>query len=84
MKINKTRDWLERTAWTFINTFVGLVIADNLLGSFSIDAVHKLEGAALAAFLTTVKVLVAQQGHDDGAAIPGGVIDSASPDASTR
>lgn len=77
MKVNKTRDWIERTAWTFINTFVGLILADNLLGSFNIDAAHKLEGAALAALLTTVKVFAAQRvgQHDDGAAIPGGVIE---------
>jgi hypothetical protein len=76
MKINKTRDWLERTFWTFVNTFLGLLTAQTFT-NIDLSTVHKLEAAGLAAAFTTIKTVAAQRASkdDSGAAIPGGITD---------
>jgi hypothetical protein len=74
MKVNKTRDWLERTFWTFLNTLLGLLTAQTFM-NIDLSLVHQLGAAALAAAFTTVKTLAAQRASkdDSGAAIPGGI-----------
>jgi ABC-type transporter Mla MlaB component len=74
VKINKTRDWLERTFWTFIAAFLALVTAQSFT-NIDLSLVHKLESAGLAALFTTLKTVAAQRANanDSGAAIPGGI-----------
>jgi hypothetical protein len=77
--VNKTLDVVERTAWTFLNTFLGLITLSSLT-NVNLSTVHELEAAAIAAAYTTLKTLAAQHVGDSelGAAIPGRVVKSAS------
>lgn len=74
MTVNKTRDAVERTFWTFLNTFLSLLTIGGLT-AVDLSTVHQLEVAAVAAGYTTLKTLAAQHvgSNGDGAAIPGGI-----------
>lgn len=64
-------DLLERSAWTFFQTFVGVFIATGVLDSTSLDTVA-LKAAAIAAGIAAVKAVIAQQfGNGTAATVPG-------------
>ena len=74
-RVNRLKDWAERTFWTFANTWLGLVTVSSFT-AINLDALHQLEVSLAAAAFTTVKTLAAQHvgSSSDGAAIPGGII----------
>lgn len=59
MVVNKTRDLIERVGWTFIQAFVGTLIALNLTGDVAWSEV--LYSAAVAGGISAGKVIIAQQ-----------------------
>jgi hypothetical protein len=77
MKVNKTKDFIERVAWAFIQAEIALGALDWISSGINLALIHQLEVSAGAAVAATVKVLIAQNvgKHGDGAAIPGGVIE---------
>jgi hypothetical protein len=77
VKINKTKDWLERTAWTFGEAYIALGALDWISNGINLSLLHQFYASLGAAVVATIKVLFAQRvgAHDDGAAIPGGVIE---------
>lgn len=77
MQINKTKDLVERVGWTFIQVEISLGLLDWISAGFNLNFVHQLYASLGAAAVATVKVVLAQRAgtHDDGAAIPGGVIE---------
>jgi hypothetical protein len=72
MKVNKLRDFVERNTWTLLELLGGIsageVLNNDPLSWWTPFYVFAITGA---------KVLIAQRAgrHDDGAAIPGGVIE---------
>jgi TRAP-type C4-dicarboxylate transport system permease large subunit len=77
IKVNKTLDLIERTFWTFLNSFLGLLTIDGLT-ALNISTAHAIESAAVAALYTTLKTLAAQRvgANQLGAAIPGQVLET--------
>lgn len=71
MTINKGRDFLERVGWTFIQTFVGVLVATNIVGDT--DWKEVLYGALVAAGLAAGKVVIAQNvgQNSNGELLPG-------------
>jgi hypothetical protein len=80
VRVNQLKDWAERTFWTFVNTWLGLLTVSSFTG-VNLDALHQLEVSLAAAAFTTVKTLAAQHvgNSNDGAAIPGGITEPAGP-----
>jgi hypothetical protein len=72
MRVNKAKDYIERAAWTLIEFVAGVGIADKATG----DPLSWWTPLFIGA-VATAKILIAQRAgkHDDGAAIPGGVIE---------
>jgi hypothetical protein len=63
-------DLLERSAWTFVQTFLGVILAAGLLDSASFD-LEAWKAAAIAAVIAGVKAIVAQQfGNGTAATLP--------------
>jgi ABC-type nickel/cobalt efflux system permease component RcnA len=77
--VNQARDLAERVGWTFIQAWVALGALDALNSGISLSVGHQLVVSGTAALAATVKVLIAQRlgRTNDGAAIPGGVVDTA-------
>lgn len=73
MRVNKAKDWFERVFWTLAEFGVALPLANWLTGDPLSWWTPLLLGA-----VAGLKVAVAQHvgKHADGAAIPGGVIES--------
>ncbi len=69
MKVNKTRDFIERVSWTAAQAAAGALL--DYLASGSVT----WRGALYAAGFAAIKVLAAQQvgSRGSGDAIPGGV-----------
>lgn len=76
MTVNKTKDFLERVVWTFLEVEIGLGALDWLSKGINLSLWHQVYASLGAAAAATIKVLWAQRvgKHADGAAIPGGVI----------
>lgn len=72
MRVNKTKDFLDRLIWTLLQ-FVGGLGASTWLTGDPLSYWTPL----FIGIITTAKILAAQHfgQHDDGAAIPGGVIE---------
>jgi hypothetical protein len=63
-------DLIERSVWTFIQSFAGVFIATGVLDSTSLDTVA-LKAAAIAAAIAAVKAVIAQQfGNGTAATVP--------------
>lgn len=77
MKVNRVKDFIERVGWTFIQVEVGLGALDWLSDGINLSFWHVLYASLGSATTATIKVLIAQSAgnHNDGAAIPGGVIE---------
>lgn len=77
MTVNRWKDLLERTVWTAIQAGAAVLILE--LSSDTIEWGHALAATGIAALIAALKVVAAQNvgEHQDGAAIPGGVIDDA-------
>lgn len=77
MQINKAKDFLERVGWTFLQAEISLGLLDWASHGINLSFWHTLYASLGAAALATVKVLIAQNigQNNDGAAIPGGVIE---------
>ena len=75
--VNRVKDFIERVGWTFIQAFVGAMVAFLIKDGTDIDWAASAYAAVIAALIAAGKVLVAQQfgSSNDGAAIPGGVIE---------
>lgn len=69
--VNKTLDFIERVAWTFIQTFLGVLIASNIDGST--DWSEVLYAALIAGGIAAAKVIIAQNigGSGGGDLLPG-------------
>lgn len=80
LKVNQTRDFLERVGWTFIEAEIGLGALDWISNGINLSLWHTFYASLGAAAAATVKVLWAQrQGtRGSGDAIPGGVVEKAS------
>lgn len=78
MRVNKVKDFIERVAWTFLQVEIALGALDWLAKGINLSLVHELYVSLGAALAATIKVLIAQQvgRHGDGAAIPGGVLET--------
>jgi len=76
--VNKTKDLIERVVWTFLQAELALGALDWLASGFNLNFAHQLYASLGAALAATIKVLIAQRvgQHQDGAAIPGGVIET--------
>lgn len=73
-KVNKTRDFIERVAWTFIQAEIALGALDWLASGINLSLLHTLYVSAGSAAAATIKVLIAQRfGAGSGDAIPGGI-----------
>jgi hypothetical protein len=72
MRVNKAKDFIERVAWTAAQAFAAAAIATGF-DNWNLT----LKVAGIAALTAGLKVVAAQNvgRHDDGAAIPGGVIE---------
>jgi hypothetical protein len=72
MRVNKRRDFIERLVWTLIQFAGGVGAADVLTGDPLSWWTPIFTG-----IITACKIAAAQHfgRHDDGAAIPGGVIE---------
>lgn len=77
VRVNRWLDFFDRVAWTFIATFPGLLAADSIFNAEMPWSV-KLGAPAIAALITAVKVVTAQNtgSNNLGAAIPGQVIEN--------
>lgn len=75
MNVNKTKDFVERVGWTFLQVEISLGAIDWLSSGINLSAWHSFVASLAAAAVATVKVLIAQHfgQHGDGAAIPGGI-----------
>ena len=74
MPVNKTRDFIERVGWTFVQAEIGLGLLDWLSGGINLSFVHTVYASLGAAAAATIKVLLAQRSGDGaGDALPGGV-----------
>lgn len=63
-------DLLERSFWTFLQTFVGVFLATGVLDGGSLDSVA-LKAAAIAAAIAAAKAVIAQQfGNGTAATVP--------------
>lgn len=63
-------DLLERSAWTFVQTFLGVILAAGLIDSASLD-LDAWKAAAIAAAIAGVKAVIAQQfGNGTAATLP--------------
>lgn len=73
MKVNKLRDFAERTGWTFIQATAAAGLTALTTPSLSWTAAIKF--VVTAGVLAALKVIVAQQAGSNGSgdAIPGGV-----------
>lgn len=62
--------------WTFLQVEFSLGALDQVSKGINLSTIHILYAGLGAAVAATVKVLIAQRAgkHNDGAAIPGGVI----------
>jgi hypothetical protein len=71
--VNRVKDFIERVAWTAI---AGAAAAALATGFDNWNLTAKVAG--IAALTSALKVIVAQNvgTHNDGAAIPGGVIET--------
>lgn len=56
--VNKARDFAERVIWTFIQAFLGFMVAQELTGSIIWSEV--LYGALVAGGVAAAKVIIAQ------------------------
>ena len=76
--VDQIRDLVERVAWTFLEAEVSLGLLDWVSQGYSLKLWHQIVASLGAATAATIKVLIAQRvgKHNDGAAIPGGVIRS--------
>lgn len=76
VKVNRAKDYVERVGWTLAEVAIALPLTEWLTG----DALSWWTPVVLGA-IASLKVLVAQHAgrHDDGAAIPGGVIEDVYP-----
>lgn len=72
MRVNKFKDFAERVVWTAVQAAAAAALAT---GFDNWNLTGKVAG--IAAVVAALKVIVAQNvgTHDDGAAIPGGVIE---------
>lgn len=72
--VNKAKDFVERVAWTAIAGAAAAALATGF-DNWSLTA----KVAGIAALTSALKVIVAQNvgANGDGAAIPGGVIETA-------
>ena len=79
--VNQVKDFIERAGWTFIEVEIGLGALDWLSNGINLSFLHLLYGSLGAALAATIKVLIAQRvgTHNDGSAIPGGVIEKTGP-----
>lgn len=80
MKINKTKDLIERVAWTFIEAEISLGLLSWLSDGVNLNLWHQVYASLGAAAAATVKVFLAQRKNrksavQTGAAIPGGVVE---------
>lgn len=75
VRVNKTRDFIERVGWTFIQAEIALGALDWLSKGINLAFWHQLELSVGAAIAATIKVLIAQRvgARGSGDAIPGGV-----------
>lgn len=73
MRVNKVRDFIERTGWTAIQAAAAALIT--ALSDPQVDWNTALRFVATTAALAALKVIVAQQVGNNGSgdAIPGGV-----------
>jgi hypothetical protein len=63
-------DLLERSVWTFLQTFVAVFVASGVLDSTNLDGAA-LKAAAIAAGLAALKAVIAQQfGTGTAATLP--------------
>jgi hypothetical protein len=77
MRVNKTKDFLERVGWTFLEAYIGLGAIDWIANGVNLSLLHQFYGGLGAAAAATIKVLWAQRtGSGAGDAIPGGVTKS--------
>jgi hypothetical protein len=58
MTVNKLVDFVERVAWTFVQTFLGTLIALDLTGS--VDWSEVLYASLIAGGIAAAKVVIAQ------------------------
>jgi hypothetical protein len=81
VKVNALRDWAERVGWTFVEAYLALGALDWIANGVNLSLLHQLYGSLGAALVATVKVLLAQRvgTRGSGDAIPGGVLEPASP-----
>jgi hypothetical protein len=63
-------DVLERSIWTFGQTFLATLGSDDVLNSVNLSFVHKLEIAAIAGGIAVAKCLLALIAPKDGDATP--------------
>ena len=64
-------DLLERTAWTFVQCFIGIITAQNLVGNGDLSA---WKAAGIAAGLAAIKSVIAQQfGNGTSSSLPASV-----------
>jgi hypothetical protein len=78
VQINQVKDLVERVGWTFIQAEIALGALDWLASGINLSTLHTFYVSLGAALAATIKVLIAQRvgQHRDGAAIPGGVIET--------
>jgi hypothetical protein len=76
-RINKWLDFLDRVAWTSLQSLGGTLAADSIFNA-ELGWKEKLGIPVLSAVFAAVKVVVAQnRGSDDlGAAVPGHVLET--------
>lgn len=75
MQVDKTKDLVERVAWTFIQAYIALGALDWLSNGVNLSLAHELYASLGAALAATIKVFIAQNvgTRGSGDAIPGGV-----------
>lgn len=77
VRVNKWLDFLDRVAWTAIQSLGGTLAADSIFNA-ELGWKEKLGIPVASAVLASIKVVVAQnRGTDDlGAAVPGQVLET--------
>lgn len=75
--VNRVRDFVERVGWTLIQAFVGAMLAFLMKDGTDIDWATSAYASLIAGLIAAAKVVVAQRwgNNNDGAALPGGVIE---------
>ena len=76
MTVNKTKDFIERVGWTAIYAIAAAGIT--VLSSSGITWNEALKFIGVSVALAVFKVIIAQRAGstDDGAALPGGVLET--------